>query len=45
VSVYAVDAIPALAVMMGLVELAPGQSAVMVSGTNFEANLGTAVTV
>jgi 5'-nucleotidase len=42
---YAVDASPALAVIHGVVELAPRRPSLVVSGANFGANLGTEVTV
>jgi len=41
----AVDATPALAVIHGVVELAPRRPSLVVSGINFGANLGTEVTV
>jgi len=45
VTAYAVDASPALAVMHGVVELAPRPPALVVSGINFGANLGIEVTI
>ena len=45
VSAYAVDATPALAVVHGVIELAPRRPDLVVSGINFGANLGTEVTV
>jgi len=45
VTAYAVDASPALAVIHGVVELAPRWPALVVSGINFGANLGVEVTV
>jgi 5'-nucleotidase len=42
---FAVDASPALAVVHGVVELAPRRPDLVVSGINFGANLGTEVTV
>ncbi len=45
VTAYAVDASPALAVIHGVVELAPRRPALVVSGINFGANLGVEVTV
>ena len=45
VSAYAVDASPALAVIHGVVRLAPRRPALVVSGVNFGTNLGTEVTI
>jgi len=45
VSAYAVDASPALAVVHGVIELAPRRPDLVVSGINFGANLGIEVTV
>jgi 5'-nucleotidase len=45
VQAYAVDASPALAVVHAMVELAPRRPALVVSGVNFGANLGTEVTI
>jgi len=45
VTAYAVDASPALAVDHGVVEFAPRRPALVVSGINFGANLGTEVTI
>jgi 5'-nucleotidase len=45
VQAYAVDASPALAVVHGVVELAPRRPSLVVSGINFGANLGIEVTV
>jgi 5'-nucleotidase len=45
VQAYAVDATPALAVVHGVVELAPRRPDLVVSGINFGANLGIEVTV
>jgi len=45
VTAYAVDASPALAVIHGVVELAPRQPSLVVSGINSGANLGIEVTV
>jgi 5'-nucleotidase len=45
IAAYAVDASPALAVVHGVVELAPRRPDLVVSGINFGANLGTEVTI
>ncbi len=45
VDAYAVDASPALAVVHGVVELASRRPALVVSGVNFGANLGSEVTI
>lgn len=45
VTAYAVDASPALAVVHGVVELAPRPPALVVSGINSGANLGIEVTI
>lgn len=45
VSAYAVDASPALAVIHGALALAPRCPALLVSGVNLGANLGTGVTI
>jgi 5'-nucleotidase len=42
---YAVDASPALAVVHGVIELAPRRPALAVSGINFGTNLGIEVTI
>jgi len=45
VTAYAVDASPALAVVHGMIELAPRRPALVVSGINFGTNLGIEVTI
>lgn len=45
IAAYAVDASPALTVVHGVLELAPRLPALVVSGINFGANLGTEVTI
>jgi len=45
VTAYAIDASPALAVVHGVLELAPRRPALVVSGINFGANLGIEVTI
>jgi 5'-nucleotidase len=45
VTAYAVDASPALAVVHGVIELAPRPPALVISGINFGANLGIEVTI
>jgi len=45
ITAYQVDASPALTVLHGLLELAPRQPALLVSGINFGENLGSDVTV
>jgi 5'-nucleotidase len=45
IAAYAVDASPALAVVHGVLELAPHPPSLVVSGINFGANLGTEVTI
>lgn len=45
VTAYAVDASPALAVVHGVIELAPRRPALAVSGINFGTNLGIEVTI
>ena len=45
VTAYQADASPALAVLHGVLELAPRRPALLISGINFGENLGTDVTV
>lgn len=45
ITAYQVDASPALTVLHGLLELAPRQPALLISGINFGENLGSDVTI